>query len=78
MAKVCKKCVVNFLIRRYSPDHKGCTAFSSQIYSRKQRAKRACLHAHSATAARVKDPVAYSGVFDLGMSSTTLNPPYSL
>lgn len=31
-----------------------------------QRAKRACLHAHLATAARVKYPVACSGVFDCG------------
>ena len=31
---------------------------------REQRAKQPCLHGYLATAARVKDPVACSGVFD--------------
>ncbi len=35
------------------------------LYSREQRAGRVCLHAHLATAARVKYPTACSGVFDL-------------
>ena len=35
------------------------------LYSREQRARRACLHAHLATAARVESPTACSGVFDL-------------
>ena len=37
--------------------HEGMTLIEG-IYSREQRAKRACLHAHLATAARVKDPAA--------------------
>ena len=32
---------------------------------REQRAKQPCLHGYLATAARVKDPVACSGIFDL-------------
>ena len=34
------------------------------FYSREQRAKRTCWHVHLATAARVKDPDACTGVFD--------------
>ena len=37
--------------------HEGMTLIEG-IYSREQRAKRACLHAHLATAARVKYPAA--------------------
>ena len=38
--------------------------FLPTLYSREQRAKRACLHAHLATAARVNYPAACSGAFD--------------
>lgn len=39
------------------------------IDSREQRAKRACLHAHLATAARVKGSVACNGIFDCSVRS---------
>ena len=40
------------------PNGVRCGSSAGGVYSREQRAKRACLHAHLATAARVKYPAA--------------------